>query len=85
MVSIEDYDNDGGRADIMQSLDDEFGPALERAVQRYVPRDKAREIRRDSIRGICDKLMNPDKISSDDDTKAKPVSSMQSSCRGSVL
>lgn len=58
-AGLDDYEGDGGRPDIMQELDEAFGPAIERAVQRYLPRDRSREIRKRVMKEIADLILSP--------------------------
>lgn len=59
-AGLDNYEGDGGRPDLMQELDEAFGPAIEKAIQRYLPRDRSREIRKKVMGQIADLILTPE-------------------------
>lgn len=61
MVSLDSYQSEGGRPDLLQHIDDAIGTPLEDMLRKLLPRDKAREVRREVVIDICNKVLGPEK------------------------
>ena len=47
--------------DFLQHVDDAIGKPLEDMLRKILPRDRAREVRKEIVMDICDKVLGPEK------------------------
>lgn len=50
------------KGDLLSDLDRQMGDAIERAVNRYLPRDIAQQVRREMVKEIGEKVITFDRV-----------------------
>ncbi len=92
MTNTDDWED----SDKMSEIDNGCGEAIERAISRFVPRDIARKVRKESIRYITNIVFGPSKSTPDEGphetanavvcspTDEVSILQDQSNCRGAA-
>lgn len=58
-MSDEDSGYDATKSDMMSEIDEAIGPFIERAVQKWLPREQLRHVRRSTVKHIADLVLPP--------------------------
>lgn len=76
--------DDCPRGDLLQQIDDMTGPQIERAVQKFLPRDLAREVRKRAIEFIGEEIRPTPAESHESSTPEvlKVLMDLHNFCRG---
>ena len=84
MSSDDDTGYDATKSDVMSEIDAAIGPLIERAVQKWIPRDQLRNVRRSTIKHIGDLVLPPPAPPVDPSASMDTVAQIASAYREAV-
>lgn len=59
MLNPEDDGYDATKGDVMSEIDQAIGPLIERTIQKWLPRERLRDVRKSTVKHIADAVMPP--------------------------